>query len=68
MFSIESLERGIEGCKKNIKVFEEAIDKERDQIKEYYGMIDVLRKKEEVNKALKRVEETIKADPSKLQT
>ena len=47
MFSIEALERGIEGCKKNIKVFEDAIDKERDQIKEYYGMIDVLRKKEE---------------------
>ncbi len=68
MFSIESLERGIEGCKKNIKVFEEAIDKERDQIKEYYGMIDTLRKKEEVNKALKKVEETINADLSKLST
>lgn len=67
MFSIESLERGIEGCKKNITVFEDAIDKERNQIKEYYGMIDVLRKKEEVNKALKKVEETINADPSKLQ-
>ncbi len=67
MFSIESLERGIEGCKKNIKVFEEAIDKERDQIKEYYSMIDVLRKKEEVNKALESIKETINADPSKLQ-
>ncbi len=66
MFSIESLERGIEGCNKNIKVFEEAIDKERNQIKEYYSMIDVLRKKELVSKALKKVEETINADPSKL--
>ena len=66
MFSIESLERGIEGCKKNIKVFEDAIDKERDQIKEYYGMIDALRKKAEVQKALEKVEETINADPSKL--
>ncbi|MCK5291126.1 MAG: hypothetical protein KAR39_03800 [Thermoplasmata archaeon] len=47
-------------------MFEDAIDKERDQIKEYYGMIDVLRKKEQVNKALKKVEETINADPSKL--
>ena len=66
MFSIESLERGIEGCNKNIKVFEEAIDKERDQIKEYYGMIDVLRKKEHVKKALENIKETINADPSKL--
>jgi hypothetical protein len=66
MFSIESLERGIEGCEKNIKVFDEAIDKERNQIKEYYRMIDVLRKKELAQKALKKVEETINADSSKL--
>lgn len=66
MFSIEALERGIEGCKKNITVFEDAIDKERDQIKEYYGMIDVLRKKELAQKALEKVGETINADPSKL--
>lgn len=66
MFSIEALERGIEGCKKNITVFEDAIDKERDQIKEYYGMIDILRKKELAQKALEKVGETINADPSKL--
>lgn len=66
MFSIEALERGIEGCKKNITVFEDAIDKERDQIKEYYGMIDILRKKELAQKALEKVGETINADSSKL--
>jgi hypothetical protein len=66
MYSIEGLERGIEGCEKNIKVFDEAIDKERDQIKEYYRMIDVLRKKELAQKALESIGETISADPSKL--
>lgn len=40
MYSIEGLENGIEGCKKNIKVLEGAIDKERNTIKEYRIMID----------------------------
>ena len=47
-YSIESLERGIEACKKNIKTFEDAIDKERDTIKEYRQMIDVIEEKQNI--------------------
>ena len=66
MHSIEGLERGIEHCKKNIETFEDAIQKERETIDEYYRMIDALKEKERVQKALKQVEESINADPSKL--
>ena len=66
MYSTESLEHGIEQCKKNIQTFEEAIKKERDTIDQYYGMIDALKEKARVQKALEKVEETINADPSKL--
>jgi hypothetical protein len=53
MYNLEALERGIEKCKENIKVFEDAIEKERDTIKEYYGMMDTLRNKENTIKELK---------------
>ena len=39
-FKKEALERGIEQCKKNIETFEEAIQKERNTIKDYYRMIE----------------------------
>ena len=42
MYSVETLEKGIEKCKENIVVFEEAIEKERNTIKEYRGMIETL--------------------------
>ena len=45
MYSIDTLEHGIKKCKENIKIFEDAIDKERDSIKEYRIMMDVLDKK-----------------------
>ncbi len=45
-FSVESLERGIESCKKNIQTFEDAIDKERNTIKEYRQMIETIERKE----------------------
>lgn len=45
-YSIESLKRGIEAAKKNMKTFEDAIQKERDTIKEYYFMIDTVEQKE----------------------
>jgi len=52
-YSMESLERGIEACKKNIKTFEDAIDKERNTIKEYRFMIDTIeRKKREAERAI----------------
>lgn len=40
MFSIEGLEEGIVNAKRNIKVLEEAIDRERNTIKEYRIMMD----------------------------
>ena len=47
-YSIESLERGIVKCEENIKIFENAIAKERKTIKEYRYMIDTaLRKQKE---------------------
>ncbi len=45
-FSVESLERGIESCKKNIQTFEDAIDKERNTIKEYRDMMETIERKE----------------------
>jgi hypothetical protein len=44
-FSVESLDNGIEASKKNILVFEDAIDKERNTIKEYREMIDTIERK-----------------------
>lgn len=45
-YNVESLENGIEACKKNIKTFEEAIDKERNTIKQFHDMIDAVQRKE----------------------
>lgn len=45
-YSIESLENGIESCKNNIQTFEDAIDKERNTIKEYRVMIEVVERKQ----------------------
>lgn len=44
-FSIESLENGILACNKNIKTFEEAIEKERSTIKKYRFMIETIERK-----------------------
>ena len=38
-YSLEGLDNGIEGCKKNITVLELAIDRERKTIKEYRIMM-----------------------------
>ena len=46
MYSIDGLERGIEDIKKNIKIFEETIEKERQRINEYYDMIEILKQKQ----------------------
>ena len=45
MYNVDSLRSGIEACKTNIKVFEEAINKERGTINEYYDMIEVIEEK-----------------------
>lgn len=49
-FKTEALERGIEQCKNNIKTFEDAIEKERNTIKEYYKMIEHNQKQERLEK------------------
>ena len=46
-YSIKSLENGIDASKKNIKVFEDAIKKERRTIADYRRMIEVLKAKAE---------------------
>jgi hypothetical protein len=46
MFSPEALKNGILSCKANIITFEDAIEKERETIKEYQGMIDSIEEKE----------------------
>jgi len=57
-YNVESLERGIEAARKNIKVFEDAIDKERDTIKEYRFMMEVIEKKANEAKKIKIDAET----------
>jgi len=54
-FSVESLTNGIESCKKNILVFEEAIEKERNTIKDYRNMMDTV----EENKRMAKVRENM---------
>jgi len=44
MYDIKGLKHGIEQCHKHIKTFEEAIEKERQTIKEYIIYIDELEK------------------------
>ena len=66
MHSIDGLKRGIEHAKKNIKTFEDAIEKERETISKFYEMIDVLKQKERNEADAKRLEELINADISRL--
>lgn len=61
MYNIDSLLNGIEACKRNIQTFEDAIQKERDTIKEYYGMIEAVEKSERFDKAKAAIEANFKA-------
>lgn len=45
LYSTEALEEGIKKCQDNIKIFEEAIQKERNTMNDYQGMINVLHSK-----------------------
>jgi hypothetical protein len=47
-FDITALANGIEGCRKNIAIFEKAIEKERSTIAEYRRQIEVLANKKHV--------------------
>lgn len=46
MYNADALEKGIEACRKNIKTFEEAIEKEYATIKEYRRMKEVIERKQ----------------------
>ncbi len=48
MFDKQGLKNGIEHAKKNIKIFEDAIKKERDTITEYKRMMKVLEKRKDI--------------------
>lgn len=47
MYEIVGLKDGIERCRVNIKIFEDAIDKELQTISEYKEMIEVLEKEKD---------------------
>ena len=51
-YSVESLENGIQKCKKNIEIFEEAIEKERATMKQFRSMIDQMEEVETKKKEL----------------
>lgn len=48
LYSTEALEEGIKKCQENIRIFDEAIQKERDTMNEYQGMINVLHTKKRI--------------------
>jgi len=48
MYNTDSLKQGIIKAHDNIEVFKTAIQKEKDTIKEYEGMIKVLEEKKEM--------------------
>jgi len=61
MYSIDGLKNGIVENHKHIKMYEDLIQKEKDVIKQYEGMIEVLEQKEkdetEFNKNVEIVRE-----------
>ena len=63
MYNQAAIKAGIEKCKENIKVFEIAIEKERETIKEYYDIIDTLeRKAREVKEVKEKIHIEIEKD------
>ena len=51
-YTADGLKRGIEQAKKNIKTFEDAIEKEEEQIKQFKWMIKEIERKEELKEGL----------------
>lgn len=52
MYNVESLRNGVLKAYENIKVFEQAIQKEKDTIKQYEMMADEIERKEKLNKVI----------------
>ena len=59
MYSTEALERGILDIEKNIKVFEDQIEKERVRITEYRVMIGQLEQKQLQERMAKKIEKSM---------
>ena len=51
-FSIDNLRHGIQQARKNIKTFEDAIDKENETIKQFKFMIESIERKEDLKKGI----------------
>ena len=51
-YNKQALEDGILKCKKNIQVFEDAIEKERQTIKDYRDMMDTMDEQARVQKEI----------------
>lgn len=62
MYSVAALKNGIEKCKENIKVFEDAIDKENATIKDYRSMIQTIKDKEQQAELAKTLEQRIEIE------
>jgi len=60
-YSADNLKRGIEAAEKNIKTFEEAIDKERETIKKFYWMIEQIDRKDSEQKKAEAIGKYIEA-------
>jgi septal ring factor EnvC (AmiA/AmiB activator) len=53
-YTVESLEGAIQKCKDNIKIFEEAIEKERETIKDLHNKIELLEVQERERKRIEK--------------
>ena len=62
MYNNDALLNGIEKCKENIKVFEDAIQKERDTIQEYHTMMEAIDKNARIQKKQKELASRIEID------
>ena len=51
-YSVDNLEHGIKQARNNIKIFEDAIDKENATIKQFKWMIEQIERKEELKKGI----------------
>ena len=51
-FSVDNLRHGIQQARKNIKTFEDAIEKENETIKQFKFMIETIERKEDLKKGI----------------
>lgn len=61
-YNIDSLRAGIQNCRKNIQVFEDAIRKEKETIQEYNFYISEILKKEKEQRLQEEAEKQKKQE------